>query len=136
MASDLATTPAGVEASLQPTGGIASLNHRLMALTLRRVKIVHGVARRGEGCSMPGTYSQLLLHVVFSTKRRTPWIATEVAERLYPYIGGIIRAQTPVATVRRSVGATRSRIFPTHSPAMANLPEAHSRSVGVTRPWY
>ena len=42
---------------------------------------------------MPGTYSQLLLHVVFSTKSRTPWIATEVAERLYPYIGGIIRAE-------------------------------------------
>ena len=41
---------------------------------------------------MPGTYSQLLLHVVFSTKRRTPWITTEVAERLYPYIGGILRA--------------------------------------------
>lgn len=42
---------------------------------------------------MPGTYSQVLLHVVFSTKKRTPWIATEVAERLYPYIGGIIRAE-------------------------------------------
>ena len=42
---------------------------------------------------MPGTYSQLLLHVVFSTRSRTPWIATEVAERLYPYIGGIIRAE-------------------------------------------
>ena len=42
---------------------------------------------------MPGTYSQLLLHVVFSTKSRTPWIATEVAERLYPYVGGIIRGE-------------------------------------------
>ena len=45
---------------------------------------------------MPGTYSQLLLHVVFSTRSRTPWIATEVAERLYPYIGGIIRAEKGV----------------------------------------
>ena len=45
---------------------------------------------------MPGTYSQLLLHVVFSTKSRTPWIVTEVAERLYPYIGGIIRAEKGV----------------------------------------
>src|SRR5437870_5256637 len=52
--------------------------------------------RRGEGGSMPGTYSQLLLHVVFSTKSRTPWIVTEVAERLYPYIGGIIRAEKGV----------------------------------------
>ena len=45
---------------------------------------------------MPGTYSQLLLHVVFSTRSRTPWIATEVAERLYSYIGGIIRAEKGV----------------------------------------
>ena len=45
---------------------------------------------------MPGTYSQLLLHIVFSTKGRTPWITAEVAERLYPYIGGIIRAEKGV----------------------------------------
>jgi REP element-mobilizing transposase RayT len=45
---------------------------------------------------MPGTYSQLLLHVVFSTKGRTPWITPELAERLYPYIGGIVRAEKGV----------------------------------------
>jgi len=45
---------------------------------------------------MPGTYSQLLLHIVFSTRSRTPWIATEVADRLYPYVGGIIRAEKGV----------------------------------------
>ena len=42
---------------------------------------------------MPGTYSQILLHIVFSTKSRTPWITAEVASRLYPYIGGIVRAE-------------------------------------------
>ncbi len=40
---------------------------------------------------MPGTYSQLMLHIVFSTKGREPWIAAPVAERLYPYLGGIVR---------------------------------------------
>ena len=45
---------------------------------------------------MPGTYSQLLLHVVTSTKGRKPWISTAVAERLYPYIGGIVRAEKGV----------------------------------------
>jgi putative transposase len=45
---------------------------------------------------MPGTYSQLLLHVVFSTKTRQPWITPEIADRLYPYIGGIIRAEKGV----------------------------------------
>ena len=42
---------------------------------------------------MPGTYSQLLLHIVTATKGRTPWISTGIAERLYPYVGGIVRAE-------------------------------------------
>ncbi|MCW5753517.1 MAG: IS200/IS605 family transposase [Phycisphaeraceae bacterium] len=42
---------------------------------------------------MPGTYSQILLHIVFSTKRREPWITENVAARLYPYLGGIVRAE-------------------------------------------
>jgi putative transposase len=42
---------------------------------------------------MPGTYSQLLFHIVFSTKERAPWITPEVAARLYPYMGGIVRAE-------------------------------------------
>lgn len=45
---------------------------------------------------MSGTYSQLLLHVVFSTKGRTSWIAADIAERLYPYMGGIVRAEKGV----------------------------------------
>lgn len=45
---------------------------------------------------MPDTYSQILLHLVFSTKGRCPWIATDVATRLYPYIGGIVRAEKGV----------------------------------------
>ena len=42
---------------------------------------------------MPGTYSQSLLHFVFSTKHREPWITADIPERLYPYVGGIVRAE-------------------------------------------
>jgi putative transposase len=42
---------------------------------------------------MPGTYSQILLHIVFSTKHRHPWISTNIADRLYGFIGGIVRAE-------------------------------------------
>ncbi len=42
---------------------------------------------------MPGTWSQLLVHFVFATKKRSPWISAEVASRLHPYMGGIIRAE-------------------------------------------
>lgn len=40
---------------------------------------------------MPGTYSQILLHAVFSTKERKTWLKPEITTALYPYIGGIIR---------------------------------------------
>lgn len=42
---------------------------------------------------MPGTYSQILLHIVFSTKHRKPLISLDIADRLYPYMGGIVRAE-------------------------------------------
>lgn len=45
---------------------------------------------------MPGTFSQILLHTVFSTKHRTPWITADLQEHIYPYIGGIIRAEKGV----------------------------------------
>ncbi|MFN0012852.1 MAG: IS200/IS605 family transposase [Phycisphaerales bacterium] len=45
---------------------------------------------------MPGTYSQMLMHVVFSTKNRKRWITPQVAQRLYPYMGGIVRAEKGV----------------------------------------
>jgi len=45
---------------------------------------------------MPGTYSQILLHIVFSTKHREAWITDALAERLYPYMGGIVRAEKGV----------------------------------------
>ena len=45
---------------------------------------------------MPGTYSQMLFHVIFSTKQRKTWITEEVRGRLYSYIGGIIREEKGV----------------------------------------
>lgn len=40
-----------------------------------------------------GTYSKLTYHIVFSTKLRRPAITNPIRERLYEYIGGIIRGQ-------------------------------------------
>ncbi|MFH1107604.1 MAG: IS200/IS605 family transposase [Planctomycetota bacterium] len=52
--------------------------------------------RRPEGAKdlqMPGTYSQILIHMVFSTKERRASITPEIQPRLYDYIGGIVRAE-------------------------------------------
>ena len=42
---------------------------------------------------MPSTYTNLLYHLVFSTKDRTPLITENLQEELYRYIGGILRAE-------------------------------------------
>jgi putative transposase len=40
---------------------------------------------------MPHSYSNLLTHIVYSTKNRKPLIDQELESRLFPYFGGILR---------------------------------------------
>jgi putative transposase len=42
---------------------------------------------------MSGTYTNLLYHVVFSTKNRRPLITEAIRDDLYHYLGGIIRGE-------------------------------------------
>ena len=42
---------------------------------------------------MAGTYTNLLYHLVFSTKERIPLITKELQPDLYAYIGGIVRGE-------------------------------------------
>lgn len=46
---------------------------------------------------MSQSYTNLLYHVVFSTKNRQPLITAECESRLYDYIGGTIRKQGGIA---------------------------------------
>jgi putative transposase len=43
------------------------------------------------GKSMANTYTSLYYHIVFSTKNRVAWIAPEIEQRTWAYIGGIAR---------------------------------------------
>ena len=45
---------------------------------------------------MPQSLASLNFHLVFSTKNRQPLIDPEIQERLYEYIGGILRAEKSV----------------------------------------
>lgn len=40
---------------------------------------------------MPNTYTQLLYHIVFATRRREPLVSEKYEKRLHAYIGGIVR---------------------------------------------
>ena len=42
---------------------------------------------------MSGTHTNLLYHLVFSTKQRMPMISDELAAELHPYLGGIVRGE-------------------------------------------
>jgi putative transposase len=42
---------------------------------------------------MAHSYVSLVVHIVFSTKDRIPFISADYRERLYDYMGGIIRAE-------------------------------------------
>lgn len=41
---------------------------------------------------MANTYTALHYHFVFSTKNRQPWIKQEIEQRIWEYLGGILRA--------------------------------------------
>ena len=40
---------------------------------------------------MPHSYTNLLNHIVYSTKNRKPFIDSALESRLFPYFGGIVR---------------------------------------------
>lgn len=46
---------------------------------------------------MPQSYTNLIYHIVFSTKNRKPLITENVKVRLYDYVGGTIRKQGGIA---------------------------------------
>lgn len=52
---------------------------------------------------MPQSLAQLLVHLVFSTKDREPWLAESEREELHAYIGGIVTGQNGVLLLAGSV---------------------------------
>src|SRR5437867_675686 len=40
---------------------------------------------------MAHTYTSLYYHLIFSTKRREPWLHEEIQDRVWAYLGGIAR---------------------------------------------
>lgn len=49
-----------------------------------------------EARTMPSSFTNLLYHVIFSTKERRPLITAALRGELYPYIGGIVRNERGV----------------------------------------
>ena len=56
---------------------------------------------------MAHTFTNLLYHLVFSTKDRRGWIRDDLRDRLFPYLGGGIRDENGIAL---SVGGTDDHV--------------------------
>ena len=67
---------------------------------------------------MAGTFSNLTVHLVFSTKNRLPLMTTPVRDQLFPYMGGVVRG---LAGTIISVGG-----MPDHVHLVVRLPTSLS----------
>jgi REP element-mobilizing transposase RayT len=82
---------------------------------------------------MASTLTNLLLHVVFSTKDRRGLITIDLQENLYPYIGGIIRGEkgAPIA-----IGGTKDHIhILAEFPASISVSDMLRRIKGNSSKW-
>ena len=41
---------------------------------------------------MPHTYTNILVHALFSTKHRQPWLKADIREEMFCYLGGAVNA--------------------------------------------
>jgi putative transposase len=63
---------------------------------------------------MSHSFTNLLYHMVFSTKDRGPWIKDDLKDRLWPYLGGVFRGLDGIALC---VGGTAD-----HTHLLVKLP--------------
>jgi len=57
---------------------------------------------------MSSSYCNLLYHIVFSTKRREPWLTPEIRPRIHRYVGGAIRDENGIAMI---INGTADHIY-------------------------
>jgi REP element-mobilizing transposase RayT len=48
---------------------------------------------------MSSSHCNLLYHIVFSTKRREPWLTAAIRPRIHQYLGGAIRDENGIALI-------------------------------------
>jgi len=82
---------------------------------------------------MPHSYVINLMHCVFSTKERNPFIDAELESRLWPYIGGIARENKMKAL---AIGGTSDHIHALLSlPAIMSFAKAVQLIKGGSSKW-
>src|SRR5437588_12080900 len=82
---------------------------------------------------MPHSYVSNLVHYIFSTKERFPFIDRELESRLWPYLGGIARENGMKAL---AVGGTHDHVHALLSlPATLSMAKAIQLIKGGSSKW-
>ncbi len=73
---------------------------------------------------MPQSLANVLVHLVFSTKDRTPHLTGEIREELFPYMGGVLRnLECPVLQIGGAEDHVHILLRLSRTVALASLVE-------------
>src|ERR1700686_4085871 len=91
-------------------------------------------SRRGrQNHSLMHSFTNCLVHCVWSTKNREPWLTADLWERLSPYLGGIAR-QNEMKTL--AIGGARDHVHVLLSlPATMSVAKAMQLLKGNSSKW-
>ena len=70
------------------------------------------------------SFNSCLMHCVFSTKERRPWLTPAVRERLWPYLGGIARENNMKALAIGGVADHAHLLLSLHMRVQASSSDA------------
>lgn len=76
---------------------------------------------------MPGSFAALYYHIVFSTKNRVPFLTPDWRDRLYDYMGGIIRGDGGESLL---IGGAADH---THILSSLNKNQGVAKSIGIIK---
>src|SRR5436309_13022080 len=101
-----------------PQSGRMEIAQRFIAGITRKIRKQSPRSGRLKGVPMPHSYVSNLMHCVFSTKERFPFMTPELESRLWPYLGGIAREHGMKAI---AIGGTAD-----HTHVLLSLPSIMS----------
>ena len=91
-----------------------------------------GAEAYAKGIAMPQSFSCLHYHLIFSTKGRAPFLVGDLPNRLYAYIGGIIRNENGTLVAAGGM-PDHVHLLVSFSRESPRCPMSFGRSRGVRR---